>query len=221
MAHASNGLGGSVAKRTLHCPGWRHFDVPAQPSSVYADEGSRLHEIIAPLVAVPVWARRAPVESLVSVALAASDERWPREAREQTLVEQSVHLPVPGAFGTADLIIAYPERLVVADWKFGAGVQVEAEGNDQLLYYAAAVLHTFPDLRRPLVEMAIIQPAREPVLRMSLTTPELLDYWLRRYLKALGQNHLERGDWCRWCPVDAAGKCTAPTPMETLGQMLT
>jgi hypothetical protein len=221
VAHASKGLGGSVAKRTLNCPGWRHFDVPAQPSSAYADEGTRLHELIAPLAMQGPLERASVAESLMAVALAAADARWPWPGREQTLVEQEVHLPVEGAFGTADLVIVYADRLVVCDWKFGAGVLVEATDNDQLMFYAAAVLHTFPELRRPLVELAIVQPAREPVLRLALTTPELLDAWLARYQAALAQDYVERGDWCRWCPVAAAGTCPAPTQTEILGQLLT
>lgn len=220
MSHASNGLGGSVAKRTLNCPGWRHFDVPEQPSSEYADEGTRLHELIAPL-AMRGPLERDSAEELITVALAAADARWPWDRREQTLVEQQVALPVEGAFGTADLVIVSDDRLVVCDWKFGSGVSVDAVDNDQLQFYGVAVLHTFPELSRPLVELAIIQPARAPVLRTTLTTPRALGRWLARYQTALGLRYLERGDWCRWCPVDAAERCPAPTLTESLGLLLT
>lgn len=67
-----------------------------------------------------------------------------------------------GAFGTADIVGTAKDRTVLIDWKMGAGVPVEAEGNEQLLYYAYAAAHTFPtdkffDKHKP-IEMFIIQP---------------------------------------------------------------
>lgn len=220
--HAANGLGGSVAKRTLNCPGWRalvpkdYADVPSE----YAQEGTRLHDIIARLAGVWPADREPCDEPKVIEALAAYDARWPWAYREQTLVEQQVALPIEGAFGTADAVVVYPERLVVCDWKFGDGVPVEALDNDQLLFYAAGVLATWPELRRPTLELAIMQPGRGG-LKLWLVSDARVDAWLEDYTAALEQTHLERGDWCRWCPVDAAGRCPAPTPMESLGELLT
>lgn len=67
-----------------------------------------------------------------------------------------------GAFGTADIVGTAKDRTVLIDWKMGAGVPVEAEGNEQLLYYAYAAAHTEPtskffDRHKP-IEMFIIQP---------------------------------------------------------------
>lgn len=224
--HAKAGLGGSVAKRTLRCPGWRTFLLPdgpldpSSPPSVYAEEGSRLHDIIAGLAGVPPEQRDECDEPKVVEALAAYDARWPWAGREQTLIEQQVRLPIEGAFGTADAVIVYRERLVVCDWKFGDGVPVEALDNDQLLFYAAGVLATFSSSRRPILELAIMQPGRGG-LGVWLVSDARVDAWLEDYQAALGQTHLERGDWCRWCPVDVAGICPAPTDTEILGGLLT
>ena len=67
-----------------------------------------------------------------------------------------------GAFGTADIVGTAKDRTVLIDWKMGAGVPVEAEGNEQLLYYAYAAAHTEPtskffDKHKP-IELFIIQP---------------------------------------------------------------
>lgn len=218
--HAANGLGGSVAKRTLNCPGWRALvpDGLVGVPSEYAQEGSRLHDIIARLAGVRPEDREPCDEPKVVEALAAYDARWPWVAREMTMVEQQVALPIEGAFGTADAVVVYPSLLVVCDWKFGDGVPVEAEGNDQLLFYAAGVLHTWPGLRRPTLELAIMQPGRGG-LKFWRVSNARVDAWLEDYTAALGRDYLERGDWCRWCPVEPV--CPAPTLMESLGELLT
>jgi len=175
-----------------------------------------LHESIARWADVPPDLRSPCDEPKVKAALEVADKQWPWDARQETLVEREVILPVPGAFGTADLLIVLEDRLVVADWKFGARVRVEVEGNDQLLYYAAASMHTYPRLRRPTVELAIIQGDLS-----ACTVPvEAVDIWLVRYRQALARNTFERGDWCRWCPVGDAGQCPAPLDTEILGSLL-
>lgn len=67
-----------------------------------------------------------------------------------------------GAFGTADIVGTAKDRTVLIDWKMGAGVPVEAEGNEQLLYYAYAAAHTEPTSKffdkHKSIELFIIQP---------------------------------------------------------------
>jgi len=45
------------------------------------------------------------------------------------LVEQEVSFGryIPGAFGSCDVLVRCGGRVVVLDWKFGRGVQVQAE----------------------------------------------------------------------------------------------
>ena len=46
--------------------------------------------------------------------------------------ELRVRFPgVPGAFGTADLLIANKKFVILVDWKFGQGVPVKAVYNDE------------------------------------------------------------------------------------------
>lgn len=85
-----------------------------------------------------------------------------------------------GAFGTADIVGTAKDRTVLIDWKMGAGVPVDAEGNEQLLYYAYAAAHTAPtdkffDKHKP-IELFIIQPRSregEPFSRWMTTWVQL------------------------------------------------
>ena len=66
---------------------------------------------------------------------------------------------IPDGFGTADCIMIGGDKLLIADFKFGKGVKVEAEGNTQMQLYALGAWKKFSlvyDIKR--VKMVIIQP---------------------------------------------------------------
>ncbi|HHW4683065.1 MAG TPA: DUF2800 domain-containing protein [Xylella sp.] len=65
----------------------------------------------------------------------------------------------PGAKGTADAVILLGGTLTIVDLKYGRGVKVDAEGNEQLQLYALAALELF-DFAGPfhLVRLVIVQP---------------------------------------------------------------
>jgi hypothetical protein len=48
-----------------------------------------------------------------------------------------------GATGTCDMVIVQGKRITIRDLKYGRGVQVDAEGNEQLLIYGGAALDEF------------------------------------------------------------------------------
>jgi hypothetical protein len=64
------------------------------------------------------------------------------------------------AWGTADVIIARGEELIVVDFKYGRGVEVDAEGNPQMSLYGLGALQAYNglviDFER--VRLAISQP---------------------------------------------------------------
>lgn len=72
---------------------------------------------------------------------------WINEQSGEVIVEHHVDLNrwMPGQFGTLDTAIIQraERRLIVNDLKFGAGVDVAAEGNRQLRIYAIGVLDNF------------------------------------------------------------------------------
>lgn len=131
------------------------------------------------------------------------------------LVEHSFDLGAlhQGLFGTADLVVFYPDekKLMVVDYKHGVGVPVEVKDNPQLMYYALGALVTtgFPAEE---VEMVIVQPrchhSEGPIRRRSIPALELLEFAadLIEYAKATEDPDapLHAGSHCRWCP--AAGK---------------
>ena len=84
-----------------------------------------------------------------------------------------------GQFGTADCIIVSPTRLWCVDFKYGKGVAVEAEENDQLSYYGLGALDYvefgFPDVQD--VTLAICQPRVNRQVSEWVTTTEQLLGW--------------------------------------------
>lgn len=66
---------------------------------------------------------------------------------------------IPDQFGTSDAVILFPKKLKCADLKFGRGVQVFAEENEQLMLYGLGALDEF-DLLGDIeeVELIIHQP---------------------------------------------------------------
>ena len=84
-----------------------------------------------------------------------------------------------GQFGTADLILATPKKLWVIDFKYGKGVEVEAEENDQLSLYGLGAMEYvsfgFPDIEE--VTLAISQPRLRREVSEWTTTAEKLRQW--------------------------------------------
>lgn len=96
----------------------------------------------------------------------------------ELMVEQ--RLPIthitgePDAYGTSDAVIIIGDLLIIADLKYGMGVQVDAPGNRQLAIYAHAALTEFAmlyDIKR--VRMMIFQPRLDHVSEWEVTVDEL------------------------------------------------
>ena len=220
MQH-SNIVGGSTAKRVINCPGSVALvqKMPPKPSSPYADEGTLLHDTIAEHLAT-----LAPLESFIGKkyedqtltqeliddklvpALAALDEIDPEEKMDYE-VETRVGFGdlLPGVFGSTDFVGRIGNRAIVLDWKFGSGVAVTAEENEQLMFYAAAAMRTdalawaFDGATE--IECIIVQP---PMIRRWVTTPERIKQFeqtLVQAVKAAQQPDakLAAGEHCRWC----------------------
>lgn len=85
-----------------------------------------------------------------------------------------------GATGTADVIgiVNGGTRLVVVDFKFGKGVQVDAEGNGQGRMYALGALEKFGPIYDEIaeVEIVIVQPRIDHVTSEVLTIDELQEF---------------------------------------------
>jgi len=80
----------------------------------------------------------------------------------------------PGATGTSDTVIIKGKTAVIADLKYGRGVQVFAEGNEQLLIYGASAVADFDALGEiEEVELHILQPRLNHFDVWKLTVAEM------------------------------------------------
>ena len=215
-------VGGSTAKRVINCPGSVALvqQMPPQPSSKYADEGTLLHNVISELLdsdtALPEdflgtkYNEQELTQDLIDEkllpALAALDEIDPDD-RMQYAVETLVNFGdlLPGVFGSTDFLGRIDDKAVVLDWKFGSGVAVSAEENEQLMFYAAAAMRTekaqwvFDGATE--IELIIVQP---PSIKRWTTTPERIQRFERELVAAVKEAQrpdarLATGDHCRWC----------------------
>jgi uncharacterized protein DUF2800 len=139
-------------------------------------------------------------------------------------VEAKVTFPgIPGAFGTCDLVLGNRDTIMLVDWKFGQGIGIsavytEAAGelvNPQLLYYAAAAIHTKKRMfsKRRIV-IAIVQPRSVT----PLTSTEISRKEVKMFVEDLHNAVLaavdrappyRRGEHCRFAP------CKATCPLWT------
>lgn len=122
---------------------------------------------------------------------------------------------VPEGFGTADCIMIGDGRIVIIDYKNGAGVPVEAEANPQMMLYALGAIRTFAPIFGDSIkeaQLAIVQPNAGGVKTWDTTVSDLRQ-WENDVvvpvakLAFTGGGEFCAGDWCRFCPAKA--QCTA------------
>lgn len=142
------------------------------------------------------------------------------ELNGEVFVEVRVNLedldpPAPMG-GTADAVIWSPSRrlLEVVDLKYGRGVVVEIEGNDQTRYYALGAvveLRKKPETVRTTIVQPRAQHADGPVRTASMSFQDLVEFKHRLFSDAEATQDpaapLITGTWCRWC--DALPVCPA------------
>lgn len=144
--------------------------------------------------------------------IAMSFDRAPHVALE-TRLDFSQY--VPEGFGTADCIIIGEGKLVVVDYKNGAGVPVEAENNSQMMCYGLGALLLYAPIFGDSiqeVQLYIVQPNAGGVKNWSISAHDL-QLWGTEFLAPTAQQAYEgkgdycAGDWCRFCPAKA--QCSA------------
>lgn len=239
--------------------------VPEQPSR-YAAEGTRAHEIGAYCLQRSLRTSRAPAAQqfiadkewdetevppeMLDAVDVYLDAVWAEVDRfgdglnaemriESTFVLDSLEGASAGeVFGSNDAIVYHParKRLVVFDYKHGAGVFVGADDNAQLKFYAlGAVLDTGLIQGRGVteIELVIVQPRAlncdEPVRSWTWDLADVLEFKVDieeaiARAKAMAPffsagakkgefpagdfpGAYATGDWCRFCP--AAAICPA------------
>ena len=222
MQH-SNIVGGSTAKRVIACPASVKLvqQIPAKDTpNEHADRGTLLHNVIADVLEY----KKNPEEFLgtkyndqvlteelidekLNPALEAFKEVGFSYTGDNYMVETRVGFGdfLPGVFGSTDILGRIGNRAIVLDWKFGDGVLVSAEENEQLLFYAAAAMRTdtakwvFDDAEE--IECIIVQP---PEIRRWVTTPQRVALFEKELRRAVHESQSETasmasGSHCRWC----------------------
>ena len=221
-------VGGSTVERVSNCPGSVALvkEAPPQPESTYAAEGSLLHDCMeslllsgpypdaATMLGVEGHGHTVDLDHVAALHQALEDwnliaDRFDIEDFDcEVLADWGAR--IPGAFGSIDVIGAGPTHNLILDWKFGAGVRVSAEDNQQLLFYAAgaSLSPKLADLFNPDLPtvIAIVQPRVEDGTTYQVVQPERLRQFIETVVMAVKRAQqpnapLNSGKWCRWCPA--------------------
>lgn len=225
-------LGASSAHRWLNCPGSALLtaDMP-DTTSLYAEEGTLAHSVCES------YARYCLLDIGYAVVSCSTDNH--SQASDEmldcaglyveTIVEiaKPLHNPyialeqrvdyskwVPEGFGTADCIIIGDGTLTVIDYKHGKGVQVEAEGNPQLMLYVLGALERYRTLYDiSTVRWGIVQPRNGGVSFSDPMPVSTIISWADTTVRPAAALAMTKdapfrpGDWCRFCK--ARGSCRA------------
>lgn len=133
-----------------------------------------------------------------------------RETSTEFDIEQRLDMSdiLPGTFGTGDTV-AYNEpeqRITIVDLKYGKGVAVEVEENEQELTYALGVAQRYHNRGVREIELIIVQPRAPhrdgPVRKWRTDVVTLYEHAIAMQ-KAAGETHLRAGEWCKFCKAAA------------------
>lgn len=225
-------LGGSGAERWMNCPGsqtlLKMLDLPDDESD-FAAEGSAAHAAAEHclLNGQDTWEivgqkfkgytitdeLALPIQVYLDTCRADMTEgvTWKVETRIGKRHDGS--RPHPLYYGSVDFFAYGENRLVVTDFKFGVGIQVDPEWNAQGLYYAYGILISRPRVRDDReVVIRIVQPRgfhpAGPVREWVTTAGEVLHWGETVLLPAMAAVEFDSsflaGKWCRFCPAKLA-----------------
>lgn len=221
-------LGASNAHRWLHCPGSVRAEAGLPDSgSVFAQEGSAAHSLaeyclVRGQSSLDLVGSPAPEHAAVEVSLEMAEAvqqyiDYLCEIGGEQEYEKTVSYDewVPGGFGTADAI-AYIERektLHVVDFKYGKGVRVNAERNEQAMLYGLGAYQEYgPFADIETVHIHIVQPRKDHIDDWRIGVLPLIEWaeWVsERADLALSDNarRVPAEAQCRFCR--AAATCPA------------
>jgi hypothetical protein len=224
--------GGSTAARTMACPAWHHLsaDMPRSPSSPAAALGTALHEIIEKcLLDVdidPFDFSGTEVEGVKITDDHILEKIYPALDAFEVLMDkydiqefsaEKTYVINKDVGGTTDFVGWSGDRktIVMADYKSGDGIMVDATENKQNQFYAMCAKYDENGVEELFdnhvkIASAIIQPShrRDDVLDIWETTVPALDAFTQAHEKAVviatsGDSEPVTGSHCAFCPAEA------------------
>ena len=212
-------VGASSMDRWSNCPGSVALcaKMPKE-TSVYAEEGTRAHELAAYLLTNELPPNNMEHEydeetlDAVYVYVNYVNNLWKsleRHDKSKIMIEHKFDVPElhEDFHGTADCVIydGKNKKLYVIDYKHGMGVPVSPEGNQQLMYYGIGAVMSLK-LAVEEVELAIVQPrysVEEAIKTWKIDSVDLLEFGVD-VVEAIKRTEVSNaptrtGDHCKFC----------------------
>ena len=214
-------LSPSSSHRWINCaPSARLTENYPDARSGYADEGTQAHAVAEAKLRYRIGRSDAPpicddveMDEHTDDYVAFVMEQLYGLSDPKVFVEQRVDCSnwVPECSGTCDALILSDGTLHVIDLKYGRGVKVDAEENDQLRIYALGALEQFGFLY-PIhtIRMSIFQPRLANCCTWEVSREEI-EKWATLVLKPAadlawcGKGDYKAGAHCQFCKAKA--KC--------------
>lgn len=234
-AHAK--LSASGASRWATCPGSVQMEdgIPDK-ESIYAQEGTLAHEMselkLKHYLDPKGFGKRklnAAIKKLKENELYQAEMESYTDTYVDFIKEKALSFPsnpyieiekrvdfsrwVDGGFGTCDCVLIHGSTLSIIDLKYGKGVPVSSEQNEQLILYALGAYDAFNLIYNlDKIELNIVQPRINNFSTWEISLTELLlwgDYFKVQAEKALGGNGelVPSAKACKFCK--ARDICTA------------
>nr|DAK25488.1 MAG TPA: Protein of unknown function (DUF2800) [Caudoviricetes sp.] len=234
-AHAK--LSASGASRWATCPGSVQMEdgIPDR-ESIYAQEGTLAHEMSELKLKhyldpkgfgkrkLNAAIKKLKEKELYQAEMDSYTDTYVDFIKEKALsfssnpyieIEKRVDFSrwVDGGFGTCDCVLIHGSTLSIIDLKYGKGVPVSSEQNEQLILYALGAYDAFNLIYNlDKIELNIVQPRINNFSTWEISLTELLlwgDYFKVQAEKALGGNGelVPSAKACKFCK--ARDICTA------------
>lgn len=234
-AHAK--LSASGASRWATCPGSVQMEdgIPDK-ESIYAQEGTLAHEMSELKLKhyldpkgfgkrkLNTAIKKLKENELYQAEMESYTDTYVDFIKEKALsfpsnpyieIEKRVDFSrwVDGGFGTCDCVLIHGSTLSIIDLKYGKGVPVSSEQNEQLILYALGAYDAFNLIYNlDKIELNIVQPRINNFSTWEISLTELLlwgDYFKVQAEKALGVNGelVPSAKACKFCK--ARDICTA------------
>jgi hypothetical protein len=215
MAHAR--CSASAAHRWMACPGSvREGEKYENKSSAAADEGTKAHAEAAACLEQGFDSKTKDpaiqmyLDYVEGLALVDGRRLYVEVKLDPGLTK--LH---PDMGGTADAVVVARDVLEVIDFKYGAGIGVDAEENEQLEIYAiGALLTLIPRPLPPTTKVTIVQPRHEgmeqKIRSWEFDTCDLIaraaDFADAAEATRDPNAPLVPGPHCHFCPAAQVGK---------------